>query len=52
MTAGAGEELHGEVEVIDKVLMYRFWSLRVTLEVYAITGSSETSERVCGGTER
>lgn len=23
-TAGAGEELHGEVEVIDKVLMNRF----------------------------
>lgn len=32
-TAGAGEELHGEVDVIDKVLMNRFWSSRTILEL-------------------
>jgi hypothetical protein len=50
-TAGAGEELHGEVEVMDRVLMCRFWS-RTILELYATTGWSDTSERECGGSER
>jgi len=47
-----GEELHGEVDVIDKVLMCRFLSPRTILELYAITGWSDTSERECGGSER
>ena len=50
-TAGVGEELQGEVEVIDKVLMWCFRLLKIISELYAITGWLDTSARDCGGSE-
>ena len=48
-TAGAGEELQGKVEVIDKALVNRFLLPRTTLELKVTAGWSGTSERECGG---